>query len=256
MSQTQLPAEKKRLLFLCIAMGEIVGIRCPSVATGCFILVRRVGEIVGILGPSGAGKSTLISMLIGHVAPTSGTIRVAGFQMPRDKELVYPIMGICPQVTEEGTEDEHDPPCRWHKSEMIKESGIQRSCAYPLHLQQYKCSGIGGVQPTDVHFPVSQHDLLWKEASCEEHLYFYGRLKSIPEENLPGAVHEALRSVSLTQVAGTPVRLLSGGMKRRLSVAISVMGGPSVVFMVSVARLLSLSHTMVSCTLVVLPHVP
>src|SRR6266850_2322053 len=39
------------------------------------------GEIVGFLGPNGAGKTTTMRMLTGYVTPTSGTARVAGFDV-------------------------------------------------------------------------------------------------------------------------------------------------------------------------------
>ncbi len=41
----------------------------------------RAGEIVGLLGPNGAGKTTTIDMILGVVAPTSGTIRVEGLDL-------------------------------------------------------------------------------------------------------------------------------------------------------------------------------
>jgi ABC-2 type transport system ATP-binding protein len=41
------------------------------------------GEVFGIAGPNGAGKSTMISMLLGFLAPTTGTVTVAGMR-PRD----------------------------------------------------------------------------------------------------------------------------------------------------------------------------
>jgi len=45
------------------------------------------GELFGFLGPNGAGKTTTIKMLVGLLTPTSGSARVAGFDLsthPRD----------------------------------------------------------------------------------------------------------------------------------------------------------------------------
>ena len=42
--------------------------------------IRR-GEVVAFLGPNGAGKSTTMKMLTGYVSPSSGTARIAGFDM-------------------------------------------------------------------------------------------------------------------------------------------------------------------------------
>ena len=39
------------------------------------------GEILGFLGPNGAGKTTTMRILTGYVPPTSGTARVAGFDV-------------------------------------------------------------------------------------------------------------------------------------------------------------------------------
>ena len=45
----------------------------------------RAGATVGLLGGNGAGKSTTIGMLLGLLIPTSGTIRVLGHDMARDR---------------------------------------------------------------------------------------------------------------------------------------------------------------------------
>ena len=44
------------------------------------------GEILGFLGPNGAGKTTTMRMITGYLPPTSGKVRVAGFDMA-DKSL-------------------------------------------------------------------------------------------------------------------------------------------------------------------------
>ena len=39
----------------------------------------RGGEIFALLGPNGAGKTTAVRMIAGLLRPTSGVIRIAGF---------------------------------------------------------------------------------------------------------------------------------------------------------------------------------
>jgi ABC-2 type transport system ATP-binding protein len=42
-------------------------------------------EIVGLLGPNGAGKTTTINMILGVLAPTAGTIHIAGIDLARHR---------------------------------------------------------------------------------------------------------------------------------------------------------------------------
>ncbi|EOA23464.1 hypothetical protein CARUB_v10016655mg [Capsella rubella] len=78
-----------------------------------------------------------------------------------------------------------------------------------------------------------QHDLLWETLTGREHLLFYGRLKNLKGSDLDQAVEESLKGVNLFHggVADKPAGKYSGGMKRRLSVAISLIGNPKVVYM-------------------------
>lgn len=78
-----------------------------------------------------------------------------------------------------------------------------------------------------------QHDLLWETLTGREHLLFYGRLKNLKGSALTQAVEESLKSVNLFYggVADKQAGKYSGGMKRRLSVAISLIGDPKVVYM-------------------------
>ena len=53
------------------------------------------GEVLGFLGPNGAGKSTTIKMLIGQYRPSSGSIRVLGHDVVREREAVQARLGVC-----------------------------------------------------------------------------------------------------------------------------------------------------------------
>ncbi|WP_430330780.1 metal ABC transporter ATP-binding protein [Rhodococcus sp. ACT016] len=41
-------------------------------------LAVRQGEFIAVLGPNGSGKTSLLKVLLGQLAPTSGTVRIAG----------------------------------------------------------------------------------------------------------------------------------------------------------------------------------
>ena len=54
----------------------------------------REGEIFGFLGPNGAGKSTTIKVLCTLLQPTSGHIRVAGYDVQESSDIVRSMIGI------------------------------------------------------------------------------------------------------------------------------------------------------------------
>jgi ABC-2 type transport system ATP-binding protein len=60
-------------------------------------LAVGVGEIYGFLGPNGAGKSTTVRMLTTLLRPTSGTARVAGYDVADDAEKVRLRIGVALQ---------------------------------------------------------------------------------------------------------------------------------------------------------------
>ena len=76
-----------------------------------------------------------------------------------------------------------------------------------------------------------QYDVLWNELTGREHLEIYGRLKNIPDDKLDAEIKKRLDDVLLTEVADRVSGNYSGGMQRRLSLAIALLGDPKVIFM-------------------------
>jgi ABC-2 type transport system ATP-binding protein len=60
-------------------------------------LTVRPGEVVALLGPNGAGKSTFLKQLCGQLAPTSGTISVAGIDMVAHPQRAKEFLSCVPQ---------------------------------------------------------------------------------------------------------------------------------------------------------------
>ncbi|GMF31471.1 unnamed protein product [Phytophthora lilii] len=76
-----------------------------------------------------------------------------------------------------------------------------------------------------------QHDVLYPELSVQDHLEFYARIKGYTGEELADEVTAKIREVGLVDKRNTITSALSGGMKRKLSVAISLLGDSSLVFL-------------------------
>ena len=56
------------------------------------------GEVFGLLGPNGAGKTTAIKMFTTLLKPTSGSARVAGFDIVKQAMQVRRVIGYVPQL--------------------------------------------------------------------------------------------------------------------------------------------------------------
>ncbi|MCX8023870.1 MAG: ATP-binding cassette domain-containing protein, partial [Thermanaerothrix sp.] len=70
-------------------MSEVIVTKDLTKKYGDFVAVDHLnltvqkGEVFGLLGPNGAGKTTTILMILGLTEPTSGSIRVLGFDPTR-----------------------------------------------------------------------------------------------------------------------------------------------------------------------------
>ena len=76
-----------------------------------------------------------------------------------------------------------------------------------------------------------QFDLLWDDLSVENTLLFYSRIKNKDDDKIKRMVEKILKDVKLEKFRNYLVRELSGGMKRRLSVGVALIGEPPIVFL-------------------------
>ncbi|MBF0613309.1 MAG: ABC transporter ATP-binding protein [Magnetococcales bacterium] len=70
----------------------------PARALDRINLQVRRGEVMGFLGPNGAGKTTTMRILAGLLAPTEGTVRVAGLDMLENPEEAKARIGFLPET--------------------------------------------------------------------------------------------------------------------------------------------------------------
>jgi len=135
-------------------------------------LVVESGEIFGLLGPNGAGKSTIVRMLTTLLRPTSGSAKVAGFDVVRQADDVRRRIGVA----------------------------LQDAAIDPL---------------------MTGMELLALQA------VLYG----ISPARVRPRAEELLERVGLTAAADRRVGTYSGGMRRRLDLALSLIHQPTVLFL-------------------------
>ena len=76
-----------------------------------------------------------------------------------------------------------------------------------------------------------QFDALFELLTAREHLALYARLKGIAEADIESVVDDKIREMGLTEYQNRLAGTYSGGNKRKLSVAIAMIGEPSIVFL-------------------------
>ena len=130
------------------------------------------GEIYGFLGPNGAGKTTTVRMLCTLLRPTSGSARVAGFDVVRDPGAVRMNIGVALQEAS-------------------------------LDLGQ----------------------------TGRELLDLQARLFSIPADVARHRIDELVGLIDIGDALERRVKTYSGGMRRRLDLAIALVHEPRILFL-------------------------
>ncbi|MGW5359945.1 ABC transporter ATP-binding protein [Actinopolymorpha pittospori] len=154
-------------------------------------LVLREGEAVAITGTNGSGKSTLAMLLAGLLAPSSGQVNVADGAHPGGTDLPRRRR---PRRTA------GRPLHRWRANELVR--------------------AVGTV------FQDPEHQFLTSSVRAE--LALGPRLAGLSAEQTKRRVEELLQRLALEKLAEANPFTLSGGEKRRLSVATALATGPRV----------------------------
>uniref|UniRef100_A0A7N6BQX4 ABC transporter domain-containing protein n=1 Tax=Anabas testudineus TaxID=64144 RepID=A0A7N6BQX4_ANATE len=76
-----------------------------------------------------------------------------------------------------------------------------------------------------------QHNVLFSMLTVEEHIWFYACLKGLPEEKVKAEMEQIVNDVGLPHKRQSRTSTLSGGMQRKLSVALAFVGGSKVVIL-------------------------
>ena len=143
----------------------------PRAVDGISLTVEP-GEIYGFLGPNGAGKSTTVLMLTTLLPPTSGTARVAGYDIVKEGPHVRASIG----------------------------AALQEAALDPF-------------------------------LTGRDHLRLQAALHGLSRAERRKRGDELLERVGLSEAADRKVRGYSGGMKRRLDLALALVHRPSILFL-------------------------
>lgn len=76
-----------------------------------------------------------------------------------------------------------------------------------------------------------QFDIFWEDLTVREHLELIYYLKGLPESQKAQYLRDVLEEINLVPQAHSPISHLSGGMRRRVSIGMSKVGDPKVLFL-------------------------
>lgn len=78
---------------------------------------------------------------------------------------------------------------------------------------------------------MGQSDALYNDLTGKENLHFFGQLMGLQKTALEDAITKNVRLVNLESFLDKPVKTYSGGMKRRLSLAITLLCDPNLLIL-------------------------
>jgi len=76
-----------------------------------------------------------------------------------------------------------------------------------------------------------QHDVLFNDLNIREHLGMFAVFKGVSSENVENEVNKSVKDFQLEDVQFTIAKNLSAGQRRKLSIAISLIGGSEIIFL-------------------------
>jgi ATP-binding cassette subfamily A (ABC1) protein 3 len=101
-----------------------------------------------------------------------------------------------------------------------------------LELPSLNLSGSDAVEALRTSLGVCpQHDVLSDYLTVTEHLQLVAGIKGVAAEEVAGTIDDKLGELGISDKAHALVKELSGGMKRKLSVAMSLVGDSRVIFL-------------------------
>ncbi|XP_018647577.1 hypothetical protein Smp_056290 [Schistosoma mansoni] len=102
-------------------------------------------------------------------------------------------------------------------------NGLAMICGYNIHQQMNQIRTNLGYCP--------QHNILFEYLTVIEHIKFYAKLKGFNKEQINNEVNYFSNLLNLTNKLNDQVKTLSGGQKRKLSIAIAFVGQASVILL-------------------------
>lgn len=106
---------------------------------------------------------------------------------------------------------------------LVYESGSVKILDKEIKNQRKAINKIAGFVPQDFSF--------YHELSPKENMEFFGAWSGLSKQQISDKIRELLEILGLWDVRNKPVQKFSGGMKRRVNLAIAVMHEPEILFL-------------------------